>query len=93
MHHYSVWKYTLEVDESQDIDMPKGSEIISVETQGESIVIYALVRPQEEKDTYRVLVYGTGHDIHLNVTEYKFLGTAKFGNGELMFHVFYKRID
>lgn len=92
MNHFSIWKFVLEATESQEVEMPVGSEIISAESQGDSVVIYALVKPKEEgKEVYKFLVYGTGHDIRLNITEYRFLDTVKMYSGSLMFHVFYKR--
>ena len=92
-NNYSVWKYTLEVKGSQTIALPLGAEVISVDTQEQDIVVYALVNTKEDqKQDVEVLVYGTGHEINLNITDYKFLGTAKLNNGLLMFHVFYKRV-
>lgn len=88
---YSVYKFTLESVECQALELPLNSKILSTETQGDDILIYALVNTQETKKEYRdIRVYGTGHEIPDIITEYTFLGTAKLYNGGLMFHVFYK---
>jgi len=57
------------------------------------MVIYAIVDIEQKDDSnYEFVVYGTGHDINVNIEEYKFLDTVKMNNGLLMFHVFYKLI-
>lgn len=89
----TIWKYTLKAEVSNIIDMPLGAEVLSVETQGDDINIYALVDPMETaQQQIEVRTYGTGHDIDVDLSHYKFLGTAKLYNGSLMFHLFYKRI-
>ena len=83
-----VYKYVLE-KAIQTIDIC--GEILSVESQGSDIVIYALVEVESTVYTkYEFRVYGTGHDISDDITDFKFLGTAKINNGQLMFHIFYK---
>ncbi|KAB2329434.1 DUF7352 domain-containing protein [Bacillus mesophilum] len=89
----TIWKYVLKAGTLNEIDMPFGCELLSVETQGEDIVIYALVNTKEDKQQkVEVRTYGTGHDIDTNLTNgYKFLGTANLQAQSLMFHVFYKK--
>ncbi|GAB6439722.1 hypothetical protein CON36_34030 [Bacillus cereus] len=88
---YSVWKFVLESQETQMLEVPLGAEILSTETQGDDIVVYALVDTEQTEKEYKdVRVYGTGVPIPDVITEYNFLGTAKFYNGSMMFHVFYK---
>lgn len=87
----TIWKYILNAGQVNNIDIPLGAEVLSVETQGDDIVLYALVNSVEKsKQQIEVRAYGTGHDIDVNLSDYNFLGTAKLHNGSLMFHVFYK---
>lgn len=88
---YSVWKYTLQAVEHQEIHIPYEAKILSVQAQHNEIVLYALVRTGEPlKERLEVAVYGTGHDIPSAIAEkYTFLGTVPLANGNLMFHVFY----
>jgi hypothetical protein len=90
----SIWKYTLEAKVKQSIGMPLGSKILSAENQGGNIVVYALVDTEEVtgyiKDSYEILVYGTGHEVTNDISNYTFLDTVKMDNGLMMFHVFYK---
>lgn len=85
-----VYKYVLRTTEEQFTEIPS-IEIISVESQLEDIVVYALVdvdKPINIGYTFRI--YGTGHDIKNDISLFKFLGTVKMYNDALMFHVFYK---
>lgn len=87
----SVWKYTLKIQEEQIIEMPVSSKVLSVESQGDEIVLYALVdKTAQETSKKTIRVYGTGHDIPESIHLFDFLGTVKMYNGSLMFHVFHK---
>lgn len=88
----SIWKYTLIPATTNIVKMPLGAQILSVDTQNDEIVVYALVDTEENIVTeLDFKTYGTGHQIDINIHNYTFLGTAKLQNGSLMFHVFYKR--
>jgi hypothetical protein len=85
-----IYKYVLKATEEQVIEIPS-INILSVESQLDDIVVYALVDDNiliPNRYTFRV--YGTGHDIKNDIDSFKFLGTVKMYNGSLMFHVFYK---
>lgn len=87
-----VYKYILKADEQQYLELPLYSQILSTANQGDDIVLYALVNPeQKEIQRHRIEVYGTGHSINdANLADLKFLGTVLMYNGELVFHVFYE---
>lgn len=91
----TIWKYTLNNNnELTHIDLPLGAEVLSVETQGSEIVLYALVNPNERAtQQIEVRTYATGQVIDVNITDYRFVGTVKMFNGALMYHVFYKRLS
>lgn len=87
----SIWKYVLVAETVNTIEVPLGTELLSAEAQGEEIVVYALVNTNETSNQkIEIRTYGTGHEIDVNITDYKFLGTAKLYNGSLMSHVFYR---
>jgi hypothetical protein len=89
----SVWKWILNSQESNIIEVPLSTQILSTETQGDDIVVYGLVNVnEEEKAKIDFRVYGTGHEFKMG-SDYKFIGTIKMYSGSLMFHVFYKRVD
>jgi hypothetical protein len=85
-----VYKYVLKATDEQVVEIPS-INILSVESQLDDIVVYALVdidNPTHSRYTFRV--HGTGNDIKNDIDSFKFLGTVKMYNGSLMFHVFYK---
>jgi len=87
----SVWKFPVEAIQIQRLEVPKGSKVLSVDTQGEGVVVYALVSPaQTEKEYKEIRIYGTGHTIADDIDECTFLGTVKLQEETLVFHVFYK---
>lgn len=85
-----VYKYVLKATDEQVVEIPS-IDILSVESQLDNIVVYALVDIDNPiVNCYTFRVYGTGHDIKNDIDSFKFLGTVKMHNGSLMFHVFYK---
>ena len=89
----TIYKYVLKATDVQTIELPLKSQILSAKVQGNNIVLYALVEPNEErKEEYNVLAFGTGHDIAINLSDYSFLDTVLLQNGSLAFHFFYKRV-
>ncbi|TPG68647.1 hypothetical protein EEL31_09010 [Brevibacillus laterosporus] len=86
----TIWKYTLNIADTQTLEFPVGSEILSAVEQDGKIVMYALVNPnQDEKMIIRVRVYGTGHEVNDEIQSYKFLNSVKFSD-TLIMHVFYE---
>lgn len=89
----SVWKFKLDPSQSNIIEVPLGTKILSTSAQGDDIVVYGLVSLNEEsKEVYSIEVSGTGQQIPSYINDYKFLDTVKMNNGEVIYHVFYKRI-
>ena len=87
-----VYKYPLGSKDQQEIMIPAGSKILSVETQDEHIVLYALVDDKvTHLNTYLVIIHGTGHNAD-DTEDCDFVGTVKLYGGALMFHVFTRRI-
>ena len=86
-----IYKYKID-DERIEIDLPKGAEILCVQTQNEVPHIWALVDPSievKEKRWFRVI--GTGEDLDC-FSSLKYIGTFQFMKGLLVWHVFEERI-
>ena len=92
-----VYKYPLKVEDYQVVTMPKGAQILTVQTQREEPCIWALVdtendpeeryfRIAEEKRYFRIA--GTGHPIRLKDKLLRYVGTFQLIGGDLIFHVF-----
>jgi len=87
----TIYKYTLKVTPIQMLDLPLYSKILSVESQDEDIVLYAMVDTEQAKKWVTMIrIYGTGFQLTKDIDEFNFLGTVKLDEGKLMFHVFYK---
>jgi hypothetical protein len=83
-----IFKYLID---GEDITLPAGSKILSVTTQRDNIVMYAIIDPDiKDKMVYSFLVIGTGHEITKDINDYTFFGTVSLLSGEFMCHIFYK---
>lgn len=80
-----VYKYPLELQMVQTVQLPVGAEILSV-LEKDGIQLYAMVDPTvEEKEDKEILIFGTGHEIPNNINM-KFIGTVR--DGYLVWHIF-----
>jgi hypothetical protein len=82
----SIWKFVLETTDTQQIEMPEGAEILTIQTQNEHPCIWALVDPAAPKRKVTFEILGTGHIIYDK--ERKYIGTYQLDNGSLVFHCF-----
>lgn len=91
---YSVFKYVLNVDDVQTIKVEHLVKVLSVEEQRGEIVLYCAVSDTEDYYAHtkelEVLVVGTGHWREQNLGLWRFIGTVKLLEGDLMFHIFWK---
>lgn len=83
----TIWKFPLDVTDSQRVTMPLGSKPLCVQTQNGTPCIWALVDSSEpRKELVTVLTFGTGGPVIGAIGDY--LGTYQMRNGSLVFHVF-----
>jgi hypothetical protein len=82
----TIWKFTLALTDSQRIEMPEETEILTVQLQGETIQLWAVVDLHEpaktEMRTFEI--HGTGNPISDGMREY--IGT--FQQPPFVWHVF-----
>jgi len=84
----TIWKFTLDAGRTRQY-MPKGSVVLSVNSQRDDICIWAEVDDKEKVEERVFEVFGTGHPIHVDMgIERKFIGTVLLDNGALVFHVY-----
>lgn len=77
-----IYKYPLVAATLQDIEMPIGTQVLSVQGQKNQICVWALVdtlQSEKKKVSFRVL--STGHEFYKHPG--KFLGTVQKFDGEL----------
>ena len=85
-----IWKFNLKVTDVQDIEIPHGSILLSVQNQNETPCLWALIYDTEaEKEVIRLRTIGTGNPISDDDFNPKdFLGTYQLNNGSFVGHVF-----
>jgi len=96
MNMNRIYKYELSPTDRQVLNLPKGTEILSVIDQWNDIVLYALIDENFVHDTepFTFIIRGTGHDAgNFKRQNYIFLGTVKLQEGAVMLHVFYRKGD
>lgn len=81
----TIYKYDAPPSDVVWIAMPKGAEILTVQTQYGNPVIWAIVDPDSPKEVRRFVVRGTGHKLG-KVGRY--IGTVQMMSGRLVFHYF-----
>jgi hypothetical protein len=57
-----IWKYPLNISDSQTIMMPRGAIIITAQLQHGTPTLWAIVDPEKEKEPRKILIFGTGHE-------------------------------
>ena len=84
----TIWKFPIETEDEQVINVPVGAEFLSVQVQHNQPCIWAKVDPQENVIVReKVVIVGTGHPAkHTNGM--MFLGTYQLAGGNFVGHVF-----
>ena len=83
----TIWKEVVEIDNIQQITLPIGSEVLTVQTQTGVPCIWFLVPDSKaEYKTRTFIVYGTGHEV--KPYEMKYIGTFQTSNGTYVWHLF-----
>jgi hypothetical protein len=86
-----IWKYELKNTDLQKVHIPKGGEILTVQTLNDKPCLWVLVdtsqpQPLEER---MFEIFGTGDLIQYDMgTDRKYIGTYQLYGGDLVFHLF-----
>jgi hypothetical protein len=85
-----IWKFQLKITDVQDIEIPRGSILLSVQTQNEIPCLWVLIYNTEaEKEVIRLRTIGTGNQISTeDFNSSVFLGTYQLSGGSFVGHVF-----
>lgn len=81
-----IYKYPLAVTDRQELTMPEGAEILTVQTQGGEPMLWARVNRAAPSSVRTFITHGTGHAV--DDEAYRYVGTYQLHGGELVFHVF-----
>lgn len=79
-----IYKYPLKIAEVQQIELPAGAMILSVQMQNGTPCMWARINPEAEKKTVKVRMYGTGEVIDGLLLLH--IGTVQ--DGQLVWHYF-----
>lgn len=57
----TIWKFPLQDNPKNRIEMPKGTQILTAKMQHGIIALWGIVEPDAPKETRTFNIYGTGH--------------------------------
>jgi hypothetical protein len=80
----TIWKYPLGSHQTT-VSMPKGADILCVQTQNEVPTIWCRVDPNAARLSRTFVIVGTGHDCEKDAF---YIGTFQLSGGAFVFHVF-----
>lgn len=64
----TIYKYPLAITDEQTIEIFRQHRILSIQYQGDKLMMWAQVDTETQKIEKRMYIYGTGHE--LNPTKY-----------------------
>ena len=86
----TIWKFPLPAVSPVVIAMPKGAEVLTVQTQDGMPHVWAFVDPDAEREDRYFDIYGTGQFIHPGVdTKRTYIGT--YQEPPFVWHLFERR--
>lgn len=80
----TVHKYPLEYTEQQDIELPAGAALLTVQVQHNTPVLWARVDTTQLTVKRRIHLVGTGHPAPTG----RYLSTIQLHGGTLVLHAF-----
>lgn len=83
----TIYKYKLQTTDEQQILMPEGAEILTVQLQDGEPQLWALVETELPKTKRYIEIFGTGNPI-TGIGPHKYIATYQLRGGALVFHVF-----
>jgi len=85
-----IWKFPIPQQDVFSIEVPKGAHLLTLQVQHGVPCLWAMVKPEAEKEIRRFWLIGTGHPIpdDLPGEEMKHLGSCQLADGRLIFHLF-----
>ena len=82
----AVFKYTLKIDDYQQVFLPMDAKILCIKVQNETPCLWALIDKEQTYDeAVTIRCAGTGHDIKDDV---EYIDTIMIAGGALVFHFF-----
>ncbi len=82
----TIHKYPIEITDSQEVMLPDGARILTVQLQHGQACLWALVESENPLKPRRILSYGTGHPVSDSNMQY--ISTIQIEGSSLVFHFF-----
>lgn len=84
-----IYKYPLIVTDQQDVLLPMGADILTIQTQADTPCLWALVDPGGATEARVIEIFGTGHVVREDMgVSRKYITTFQLADGALVFHAF-----
>lgn len=80
----SIWKWNLLVTDLQVIDMPVGTQLLTVQSQGGRLCLWGAVNQTNDLEPRTIAIYGTGNPVPDDPGHY--IATAQ--QGQFVWHIF-----
>jgi len=80
-----IFKYAVNVIDDQEIEMPKGAQILTVQVQDGLPWIWVAFTEGMETVKRKIVLMGTGHTRDMPGV---YIGTFQLAGGRLIFHLF-----
>lgn len=85
----TIWKFQMDIVETQLVRMPAKAEILSVQVQDGIPCLWALVNPANGEQDKCIEMFGTGHPVNCDMgVSRTYIGTFQMNNTGLVFHAF-----
>lgn len=85
-----IFKYRFSIDSLQELTIPSGYQILSVQVQNGFPCIWALVEESNPSETLRIKTFGTG-EIIPNADDLIYIGNIQFDKINFVGHVFIQK--
>ena len=59
----TIYKYVLEIKETQTVSLTRGARILSVANQDGKLCLWVQVETEEENEYWSIAIYGTGNPL------------------------------
>lgn len=87
----AIWKYPLVIDDRQIVHVPRGAELLTVQSQGGTPCLWAKVDTEAEPVSVEIVMHGTGHPAD-DTDGLKYLGTFQIAGLAFVGHCFAREL-
>ncbi len=86
--HVKIYKYQLEITDTQTIEINKRCQPLTVQVQNGKICLWCEADLETEMTTKTIEIYGTGHYVRSDEFQRGYIGTVQQDEGRLVWHIY-----